>query len=58
MSEPEFFRTPMGRTFYGHTLPELVRQITRVADALERAVVALERNPDSRVEVDTKEAPR
>ena len=32
---PEFFQTPMGRTFFEHTMPELVKQITRVADALE-----------------------
>ena len=38
---PEFFQTPMGRRFYEHTVPELVRQITRVADALE-ALIALE----------------
>jgi hypothetical protein len=31
----EFFKTPMGRHFYEHTMPELVKQITRVADALE-----------------------
>ena len=48
----------MGRTFYGHTLPELVRQITRAADALERGVAALERNPESHVDVDANAAAR
>jgi hypothetical protein len=32
----EFFETRMGQRFYEHTLPELVRQVTRLADALER----------------------
>ena len=36
MSEVPFYLTRMGHTFYGHTLPELVKQITRLADALER----------------------
>ncbi len=35
MNGPEFFRTRMGHTFYEHTLPELVKQVARVADALE-----------------------
>jgi hypothetical protein len=58
MTEPGFFRTQMGRTFYDRTMPELVHQITRVADALERVVAALERNPESRVDVDTREPRR
>jgi hypothetical protein len=37
----DFWRTGMGHKFFEHTLPELVRQITRVADALE-ALIALE----------------
>ncbi len=36
MSEVPFHLTRMGHTYYGHTLPELVKQITRLADALER----------------------
>ncbi len=32
---PEFFQTPMGRRFYEHTMPELAKQLERVADALE-----------------------
>jgi hypothetical protein len=31
----EFSRTPMGRRFFEATVPELVKQIARVADALE-----------------------
>jgi hypothetical protein len=30
-----FHRTPLGRTLFEVTLPGLVRQIARVADALE-----------------------
>jgi hypothetical protein len=36
---PEFWQTPMGRRFFEQTLPDLVRQVTRVADALE-AIIA------------------
>ena len=32
----EFFETRMGHRFYESTLPELVRQVSRLADALER----------------------
>lgn len=32
---PEFFQTPMGRRFYEHTVPELTKQLERIADALE-----------------------
>ena len=38
MPGPEFFQTRMGQKFYEHTLPELVKQIARVADALESAL--------------------
>ncbi len=36
MSEVPFYLTRMGARFYEHTVPELVKQITRLADALER----------------------
>lgn len=32
---PAFWQTPMGHRFYEHTLPELVKQMGRIADALE-----------------------
>ena len=38
MSEPKFFQTRMGKTFYEHTMPELVRQLERLNDLLERLV--------------------
>ena len=36
MSGIDFFRTVMGQRFYNHTVPELVRNLGRIADALER----------------------
>lgn len=33
---PEFHETRMGQRFYERTVPELVRQVERLADALER----------------------
>jgi hypothetical protein len=38
MSDVPFYRTQMGHRFYEHTMPELVRQIGRLADLLERSV--------------------
>ena len=35
MSGPEFFRTIMGRQFFDSTMPKLVKQLARIADALE-----------------------
>ena len=32
----EFFLTRMGKTFYEHTVPELVRQLQRLNENLER----------------------
>jgi hypothetical protein len=36
MSGPQFFQTQMGKTFFEGTLPELVRQLKRIGDGLER----------------------
>jgi len=36
MSEPKFFQTRMGQRFYEHTMPELVRQLERLNEMLER----------------------
>jgi len=43
MSETPFFKTRMGHRFYEHTVPELVRQMERLNDLLERLVVIEER---------------
>ncbi len=39
----EFFQTRLGRQFYEHTMPELVRQLERLNELLERLVAAQER---------------
>ena len=49
MSEVPFHMTRMGHAFYGHTVPELVRQLTRLNDVLERLV---ERLPADDAEVE------
>ncbi len=50
MSGVPFHSTRMGQRYYEHTLPELVRQLTRLNDLLEKALTdeanaAVERNP-------------
>lgn len=35
MSGPDFFKTKMGRRFYEGTMPRLVEETSRLADALE-----------------------
>jgi hypothetical protein len=40
MSDVPFYRTQMGHRYYEHTLPELVRQLARVGDLLERIATA------------------
>ena len=42
MSEPRFFQTRMGRQFYEGTVPELVKQLARLNELLERLLVAQE----------------
>lgn len=34
----------MGHRFYEHTVPEIARNLARIADLLERVVVVLERS--------------
>ena len=41
MSGIPFHNTRMGHTFFEHTLPELVRQLTRLGDILEKLVERL-----------------
>ena len=38
MSGVPFHSTRMGQRYYEHTLPELVRQLTRLNDLLEKAL--------------------
>ena len=48
MPGPEFFQTQMGRRFYEHSVPELVKQIARVADALEALLAVLPKQEPQR----------
>lgn len=32
----EFFKTPMGRKFYEQDFPDLIKQLKRIADSLEK----------------------
>lgn len=41
MPDIQFFQTRMGQRFYESTMPELVRQLTRLNDLLERIVAKL-----------------
>jgi len=38
MSDLQFYRTRAGRTFFEHTLPELIRQLERLNENLEKLV--------------------
>ena len=42
MPEIQFFQTRMGQRFYESTMPELVRQLTRLNDLLERIACRLD----------------
>jgi methyl coenzyme M reductase subunit C-like uncharacterized protein (methanogenesis marker protein 7) len=45
MSGTPFHMTRIGRVYYEHTLPELVRQLTRLNDLLERLIDRQQRDP-------------
>ena len=47
MSETPFFKTRMGQRFYEHTMPELVEQLERLNDVLERLAVQRDRADDT-----------
>jgi len=40
MSDVQFFQTRMGRTFYEHTMPELVREIKKLNELLQKLIEA------------------
>ena len=52
MSEPQFFHTRMGQRFYEHTMPELVRQLERLNELLERLLMAQERKQGTKDDAD------
>jgi len=41
MSETPFYKTRMGQVFYERTMPELVKQLERLNNNLERFIAAL-----------------
>jgi hypothetical protein len=43
MNDIQFYQTKMGRQYYEVTMPELVRQITRLNDMLALAVELMEK---------------
>ncbi len=47
MSGPEFFQIRMGREFYERTMPELVRQLQRLNELLERLTQRLNSEDDN-----------
>lgn len=58
MSDIPFYRTQMGHRFYDHTVPELARNLARIADLLERLVVVLEQTASARAATEAKEPPQ
>lgn len=44
MSGPQFFETRTGRQYYEVTLPELVRQLTRLNDLIALGVEEMEKH--------------
>lgn len=46
----------MGHRFFEHTMPELVRQVTRLNDLLERALAERAATPAPTTEAATQEA--
>ena len=57
MSQIPFHNTRMGHTFFEHTMPELVRQITRLNDLLEQ-IAAASASSEDRPEEQKQEASR
>ncbi len=48
---PEFFQTQMGRKFYEHDFPALIKAVNRLADAMEESNrISEERTKESRGE--------
>ncbi|MGD9548889.1 MAG: hypothetical protein AB7V45_15275 [Candidatus Krumholzibacteriia bacterium] len=47
-NDVQFYQTSIGRQFFEVTMPELVRQITRLNDLLALAVEAMQAKPESK----------
>ena len=48
MNETPFYRTRMGSIFFERTVPELVKQLTRLNDILERLAEREDRGGEGR----------
>ncbi len=46
MSETPFYKTRMGQQFYDRTVPDLVQQLQRLNENLERLATLLDRQDD------------
>ncbi|NVJ09921.1 hypothetical protein HUW63_32440 [Myxococcus sp. AM001] len=58
MSGPAFFQTYMGQRFYETTMPQLVRQLTRLNDNLERLVDVAEQHAGPKQSSSIEPAPQ
>ncbi len=47
MNETPFYQTRMGRDFFDRTMPELVKQLERLNDLLERLAAQRDRADDT-----------
>ena len=47
MSDAPFYMTRMGRTYYEHTLPQLVRELVALNANLERVANALQKDGET-----------
>jgi len=54
MSDVQFFQTRMGKQFFEVTMPELVRQITRLNDMLALTVELMEEKPKPKAQPDDR----
>jgi hypothetical protein len=58
MSDTEFFRTAMGRTYYERTLPELVRDFARLNELFEQLIELLSATPTPAPPDDDRKEPQ
>lgn len=47
MSDTQFHETSLGKRFYAKDVPDLIKVLERIADALEKRIVSLEKITDT-----------
>lgn len=57
MSDAPFHQTRMGHQFYEATMPELVRQLVRMNENLERLLAAKEGQAEQQLAKDARKEP-